>query len=132
MNESYFPFTVVLYNPYSKSYIISRAKKKSFHNLNKLLVPVSRARSGRQPFEPIRHALLCFLIDGGICLQVVTEMTKMIKRVLVFLKFIFGEEVACWDVWTWISGKIRALDGACGSVWESMNKRRDLYIVAGW
>ncbi len=27
--------------------------------------------------------------------------------------------------------KIRAFDGACGSVWESMNKRRDLYIVAG-
>jgi hypothetical protein len=64
-------------------------------------------------------------------LKMATEMTKMIKRVLVFLKFIFGEEVACRDLWTWIACKNKSFDGACGSVWESMNKRRDLYIVAG-
>jgi len=59
-------------------------------------------------------------------LKMATEMTKMIKRVLVFLEFIFGEEVACWDLWTWISSqiKIRAfistvLVEVYGKVWIS-------------
>ena len=43
---------------------------KNFYSLNKL-VTISRAGSGRQPFEPIRHAVLGPLVDGGICLPVI-------------------------------------------------------------